>query len=306
MKSSLKLALLTVFLLWLAACARSNTGGIESSGDLLVNGPGTDSGIHAGIKRFYTLKNINQGQHYTLHAEIGLLPDETTPDGTLSVVVYSSESAFKNNEQHPEPNITVAPLPEPNQNVYEAYFAADSPSGDYVVVIDGSSSTDPNVQFFYNLRIMSADPPALTKFITPTVPAVDSQQLTPLNPGYLNIYDGGKITSSGTYTIGLVSNATATSGYPQLFVYKDNTLGVDSLLYSCVTDSMNFIFADFTTSPTNTRLLDPMLNNIISGVIITGVTFTSELSSSTTSTTGPFIMLKGVISAVTYTLTVGP
>ncbi len=294
-----KFTLLTLLALGFAACGKSNPG--LSLGALGVNGPGIDGSVPTGTKRVYTLLNINAGQNYTLRTEIATLGTDTTPDGTLTVSIYESEAAFKSD---PTTSVTtLAPL-DPQTNfpyVYEANFQAPS-SGNYVAVISGTSLTNSTTQFFYDLRLMSADPAAvpsvLTSFATTSVPA---SQTVAINPGYIQVYNGNTITSSGTYSINLKTTVTATVAYPQLFVYKDSTLKTESLLYSSVTNSINFIVTDFnfTTSPTSTpRPTDPN-NNLASGVTITGVPFTSG-----TTTGNPFIVVKGT-SAVTYTLTVG-
>ncbi len=293
MKSIVKLTLLALLVLSIAACGKKSTS--LSLGAISANGPGIDGSVPAGTKRVYTLLNISAGQNYTLRTEIATLgTDTTTPGGTLTVEIFESEDAFKNN-QSPE-NISVAPLTN-YPYIYEAYFNAHT-SGNYVAVISGTSFTNSITQFFYDLRLMSADPeavpPVLTSFATLTVPA---SQTVAINPGYIQVYNGGQISSSATYSINLKTTVTATAAYPQLLVYKDSTLKIDSLLYSSVTDSMNFIITDFTSSPPSTRPLD-LNNTLASGVTITGVPFTSG-----TLTGSPFIVVKGT-SAVTYTLTV--
>ncbi len=298
MKFIVKLTLLTLLVLGIAACEKKSTS--LSLGAIIANGPGIDGSVPAGTERVYTLLNINANHNYTLRTEIPTLGTDTTPDGTLTVSIYESEAAFKSD---PTTSVTtLAPLaPQTNfPYVYEANFQAPS-SGNYVAVISGTSITNSTTQFFYDLRLMSADPSGIISFATTSVSAF---QTVAINPGYLQVYNGGQISSSGTYSINLKTTVTSTLAYPQLFVYRDSKLKTESLLYSSVTNSMNFIVTDFnfTTSPTSTTRPPDPNNSLASGVTITGVQFTSG-TGTTTPPGSPFIVVKGT-SAVTYILTV--
>ena len=276
---------LTALFLYIAACGRSTNSG--ALGTLIANNPGLDGTLPAGATRIYTLQGIVQGRTYTLQTQIPVVlqPDGSeTPDGTLSVVVYSSEDQYKNNLP-PEP-ISVVPSTR-FPYVYEGYFTAAS-SGDYVAALSGTSSTNPDMQFFYNLRIMSADPALLASFTTPTIVAFN----LPTNPGISYVYNGGNVTTSGNYSLRLTSNSTTTYGYPQMFVYANNTLTLDSLLYSSVTDSMNFNITSFLT-PTG-----PGVTILLPVDVISGVTLTSMSD-------GPFIVVTGV-NPVSFTLDITP
>jgi hypothetical protein len=266
-----------------ASCSKSANDGIPSFGDLLVNGPGIDGSVKTGAQRFYMLKSINNGQRYTIRTGIGLLADGTT-DGFLTVSVYAGEAAVKN-KLPPEP-VSIVPLSAPYGNVYEGSFTAQAPTGDYVIVLSGESSDNGGVQTFYDLRIMTTDAAALTPFAQPSVPASDSQLL---NPGYLAIYSGAAITSTGTFTVGLTSAATATILYPQLFIYGDGSLSLGSLILSSIPTSTNFNVTTFTSGAAVTVSQD--------ADVISGVTFTGG---------GPYIVLKGIGLAQTYTLSVVP
>ncbi|MGE5173348.1 MAG: hypothetical protein ACM3MD_05915 [Betaproteobacteria bacterium] len=296
MKLFITLILLAVLALGVAACGKNSTS--LSLGAIDVNGPGIDGSIPAGTKRVYTLRSLNADQWYTVRTEIATDPTDTSKaGGTLTVDIYASEDAFKNNEA---PLISSTPVPT-YPYVYEAYFQAN-PGGDYVAVISGTSFTNSATQFFYGLRLMSADPaavpPVLTSFQTPTV-----SQTVAINPGYIHVYNGGQISSSGTYTINLSSTVTSTIAFPQLFVYRNSgfpgnsALKIEDLLYSSVTDSTNFNVTIFSAGTPSALPLDPN-NNINIGVTIAGVPFTSG-----TTTGSPFIVVKGT-SAVTYTLKV--
>jgi hypothetical protein len=302
MKLVIQLTLAVLFLA-LAACSKSDRGDvIRSSGDLVTNGPSADGTVHANAKIFFVLKNINKDQTYTLRAAVGqtLLSDGTpTVDGTLSVNIYKSQDDYISSQA----TFTFAvSAPTPNENIYEAKFTAPS-SGDYVAVISGRSLSTPGIQFFYDLRLMSADNTVLTPFETTTISEASSATsgtITPLtiNPGYLNVFSGNTITPPGAYPINLTSNSTTTQGYPQLFVYRDASLALGSLLYSSYTTSTDFIVTkfDMTTGISNTLPADAK-NSLAGGVTIPGVDFLNS---------APFIVVKGIFSALTYSLTVGP
>ncbi|HEX9135558.1 MAG TPA: hypothetical protein VF905_01270 [Nitrospirota bacterium] len=310
MKSVLKQTLVGALLFAaLFACAKKHTdgGGLRSLGDLNVNGPQIDGSVHASTKVLYTLKEINENQNYTLRTEIGLRSDgsSTSPDGTLTVKIYTSADAFRNN-----PDDIVASPAAPainNPNIYEINFKAlPNSSGDYVVVLTGNSESVPGIQFFYNLRLMSADPTALAGVLTAvtsneTGTTYEIQHANPLNPGFLNIYNG--VASLGTSTIAidlvsgtinLVSNATTTIANPQIFMYLDSTLTVSSLMLSSIPTTTELVITSFNAGipVTTTKTSINVNTNVISNVTFTGG--------------GPFIVLKGVASAVTYTLTIGP
>lgn len=304
MKSNLKQTLVAVLLLTaLFACTKNQTGGSElrSSNDIIVNGTGFDGSVHAGTKVLYTLKDIHENQNYTLRAEIGLTSEDGLtfrPDGTLTANIYVSADAFRNDSTAPFRSAVPAII---GSNIYEVNFSAES-TGDYVVVLSGDSSSVPGIQFFSNLRLMSADPtanpPVLSSFTTATIPASAEQLVNPLNPGYLNIYNGGAVSSSGTFTISLISNATATIANPQIFVYLDSTLTVSSLMLSSIPTTTQtttqFVITRFSAGVPDDEHAEHRDDNVI-----TDVTFTSGAE-------GPFIVLKGFISAVTYTLSIGP
>ena len=284
-KFIVRITVLTALFLCFAACGRSTNS--AALGTLTVNLPGLDGTLPAGSTRIYTLQGIVQNQRYTVQTQIPVVlqPDGSeTPDGTLSVVLYESEDAYKNNLP-PEP-ISVVPSTR-FPYVYEGSFIANS-SGEYVAALSGTSSTNPNTQFFYDLRLMSADPAYLTTFVTPTVPAYNA----PINTDILAIYNGGNVTTSGNFSLRLSSSSTTTLGYPQLFVYADNTLTLDTLLFSSVSDTMNFDITSFLT-PTGTGVTTLLPVDVISGVTLTSMG------------NGPYIVVRGV-NSVTFTLDIGP
>lgn len=276
---------LTALFLCFAACGRSTNS--AALGTLIANSPGLDGTLPVGATRLYTLQGIVQGRTYTLQAEIPVVqqPDGSeTPDGTLTVVVYASEDAYKDNLP-PEP-ISVVPSTR-FPYVYEGYFTAAS-SGNYVAALSGTSSTNVDTQFFYEFRLMSADPTALTSFASPTVPAYNA----PITADILTIFNGGNVTTSGNYSLRLTSSSSTTVGYPQIFVYANNSLELDSLLYSSVTDTLNFDITSFLT-PTS-----PGITTVLPVDVISGVTLTSMSD-------GPYIVVKGV-NPVTFTLDITP
>lgn len=309
MKSVLKQTLVGALLFAaLFACAKKHTdgGGLRSLGDLTVNRPGFDGSVHEGTKVLYTLKGIHENQNYTLRTEIALTSiGSLTADGTLRAFIYTSADAFRNN---PDDIVASAVPANNNPNIYEVNFTArPNSSGDYVVVISGDPGSVPGIQFFYNLRLMSADPsadpPVLSSFTTATIPAFAEQLVNPLNPGYLNIYNGGAVSSSGTFTISLISNATTTIANPQIFVYLDSTLTVSSLMLSSIPTTTQFVITSFnagvpvTTNETNINVNTNVISN---------VTFTTQADDGINHIGGPFIVLKGFVSAVTYTLSISP
>ena len=86
----------------LFACGNKHTAGgeLNSLADIIVNGPGVDGNVHGIRKVMYTLKDIHQGQNYTLRTEIGRYIITTATgtalvtDGTLKVDIYSSGAAY--------------------------------------------------------------------------------------------------------------------------------------------------------------------------------------------------------------------
>jgi hypothetical protein len=264
-----------------------------------VNGPGITGSVPVGTTRLYTLANIiSDPSHtyaYTVRTTIATLGTGTTPDGTLNVSIYTSEDAFKS-----DPTNSVAVL-TPDANfpyVYEAYFKAPS-SGNYVAAISGASQSISDTQFFYDLRVMSASPPYLTP-VTTSVTSTTFQAYSG-NVGaitdYLGVFSGESPTQSGSYPIKLVaSSVTVTTAYPQMFVYKDQSLKISSLLKSSVTVSMNFVVTDFISSPTGSALAPDPNNALATGVTITGVPFSNS---------GPFIVVRGT-SPTQYQLFLGP
>ncbi len=296
MKSIIYLTALAVIVLCFTSCGKSkNTS--TSLATLHVNEPGIDGSVPKNTTRLYTLQGITAGLNYTVRTSIATLgPDTTTPDGTLTVNIYESEDAYKSNPGAPFAALTPDAS---NPYIYELYFNAPS-SGDYVAAISGISQTISDTQFFYDLRVMSASPPLylsqFTTAMTPTSPATSDHGI-PINAGYLQIFSGGSLTLSGPFPIKLISSATTTITYPQMFVYSDASLKTASLLYSSVTDSMNFNINVFSGGTPSALPTDPG-NNIGTGVGVTipGVSFSS---------TSPFIVIKGT-SNTTFEVDVGP
>jgi len=297
MGSIMKRVIIIVALLGLAACGKSQAS--LSLGGVEVNGPSISGNVPVGTKRLYTLLNLHQNEFYTVRTQIATLgTGTTTPDGTLTVSIYSSESAYLSD---PTTSVTVLTPATPNYPyLYEAYFQALAP-GDYVAVIGGQSISVSNLQFFYDLRVMSADPnsPAAISSLTPfqgtTIP---TQQAVAINPDNIQVYNGGILNPPGTHTLNLKSTVTSTGAYPQLLVYSDSTLKVESLLFSSITDSVNFNVTQFIGGVATPLPANPT-NSIASGVTITGVPFTSG-----TTTGSPFIVVRGIFPNV-YTLSVG-
>jgi len=290
MKLILKQTVILVLLLWLVAC--SNGKSSVSSGTININGPGISGTVPAGATKLFTMQGITQGEAYTIQTTIPLmtLPDGSlVSDGTLTVTIYSSESAYSSNL--PAEPIAVTPsIISPG--TYEGYFTATS-TGDYVAVLEGASSSIPSEQFFYGLRIMSAAPPYITSSLTPTILAQNYQ----VYPDYQVVYNGASVSPSGTYSLTLYSSVTATGAYPQLFVFNDATLETESLLYSATTTSYYFVVTDFTTNPPTTLPPDPNAT-LLTGVTIKGISFTSG---------GPYILVRGISTVLaTYTMYVTP
>ncbi len=290
------MTVLAVAVICFASCGKNNNTS-ASLATLQVDGPGVDGSVPKGTTRLYTLANISAGLNYTVRTSIATLGTDTTvPDGTLTVSIYESEDIFKSN---PANSFAVLTPSTKYPYIYEINFDAPS-SGNYVAAVTGASQTISDNQFFYDLRLLSASDLYLVPFasyMTSTLPAA-SPLINTLTAGYLNVYSGGSLTVSGSYPIKIIPNPlsaiTATISYPQLFVYKDSSLKTDSLLFSSVTNSMDFIITDLTGSAPVTLPSDPN-NNITSGVTITAL-FSSG---------APFIVVKGT-STAQYYLTVGP
>jgi hypothetical protein len=305
LKLIIKTATLAVLVLCLASCGK-NSGTTTTLGIITVNGPGLNGSVPTGTTRLYTLANIVSGQSYsyTVRTEIATLgTDTTTPDGTLTVRIYESVDKYRSDPTKP---ITVLTQDTNYPFVYEANFSPTS-SGNYVAAISGVSQTVSDTQFFYDLRLMSSSQPYLTSFSTSATSTVPVQ--TPAiatNVGSLQVYSGGTLTPSGSYQVKLFASVTSatttTPAYPQIFVYDDASLKIDRLLYSAVTDSMNFIVTVFNAGTPSTLPSDPN-NNLTNGVTIPGVPFTS--ASGTTVPGSPFIVVKGT-SASQYNLFVFP
>lgn len=293
LKLIIRTAALAVLVFCLASCGK-NSGTTTSLGIVSVNGPGLNGSVPTGTTRLYTLSNLAAGLNYTVRTEIATLgPDTTVPDGTLTVSIYESSAAFISN---PTDSITVLTQNTNYPYIYEANFTAPS-SGNYVAAISGVSQTISDTQFFYDLKLMSSSQPYLTSFPTFTVPVQTPAIATSV--GSLQVYSGGTLTPSGSYQVrvlaSVTSSPTTTPAYPQLFVYGDASLKIDSLLYSAVTDSMNFIVTVFSAGTASTLPSDPN-NNITNGVTIPGVPFTSA---------SPFIVVKGSSNSL-YNLFVFP
>ncbi len=285
-RNLLTVAAVTVLL---ASCGGYKSSGPQPTAVLTVNGISVSSSVEIGSVRIYTLSNITSGNQYLLRTVIA-------PGGSLTASVYTSMSSYKAGEAAVVTAVGVVP-----NEFYEASFTAAS-SGDYVVVLSGTPvSTADTALYFYNLRLMSATGSALSTFQTPTVVPLTSAATATgtVFPDSLIVYSGSTITppSSPFYSITL-SAATDTISYPQMFIYNDSSLSLESLLYSVIT---NTPFTEFTISnfASNTTISTfPTTSLLASTATISAVSFP-------TGSGGPFILLRGV-SQATYTLTVGP
>ena len=294
-KLVLKQASVTLLLLWLAGCGSSNSS--LSLGTITVNGPGITGTVPAGQVRVFTMQSIGQGLPYIIQTTIpvtSLANGSVVTDGTFTVNIYSSESAYTDNLP-PEPLTVVSTANNPG--TYEATFTATT-TNNYVAVVQGDSSSTPGQQFFYDLRIMSADPVYLTAFAAP--PSILAANYA-IYFDYLQVFNGGNVTPSGTYSLNLVSTTTTTGYYPQVYVYNNATLETSTLLYSAYTTSTEFVVTDFTTTPPTTLPFNPN-DTTVNGVTITGIPFTSS---------GPYIVVRGigpgfVNGFVNYTMIVSP
>jgi hypothetical protein len=296
LKIVLRLALLVALLALFGACGKEKTG--LSLGTLTVNGTSIDGTIPSGTKRLYTLSGLQQGKNYTVSAWIPV--SQITPtviaDGTFSISIYASESDFKNN---PAGSILfTGAVSAYDPTLFETNFTPTS-SGDYAVVVGGTGNRHPDTQFFYSLRITSADQAYLTSFSTPTIPATNTATI---NAGTLQIYSTGvgSAISAGTYSINLWSSVTATSAFPQMFVYGDASLTRSSLLYSSMTDTTGafMIVTTFAPGAIVSQNTDTIQNNLANGVTIPNVSFAGS---------GPYIMINGMLStSSTYSINIFP
>jgi len=279
----------------IVTCGRQKTS--LSLGTLTVNGPGINGSIPVGTKRIYTLKGIETGNHYTVSSWIRSFTTPTAPDGSLRIDIYTSEDAFKNN-----PAVFAATSVSSSQDptFSEATFTAVS-SGDYVAAMSGTPPHDvPDEQFFYKLRVTSAE---IKTAFTPTITTNTASNTATISSGYRHVYHGGDVLTTGTYTINLRSNVTTTAVFPVLYVYSNLNLKRDDLLYSCNSDTLGqYLYV--IKLPSLTATPDPLQNNIVSGVTIPNVPFTS--STDTSGTPGPYIVVNGIASSTTYSLSISP
>ncbi|MDH4163534.1 MAG: hypothetical protein OEW15_12700 [Nitrospirota bacterium] len=264
------LALLTSVLL-LSACGGNDHSGIRATGVLTVNGSGWNGSVLVGAQRIYAFSNIVANNRYTVRTMI-------SPGGTLEGKIYASEADYKNNAA-PIASLLADTV---STHVYEVFFQAPS-TGTYYIAMSGTPNSTNDSQFFYDLRIMSAD--ALTSFATTTVPASNTEFI---QAGYVKIYSGVTVTPAGTYTVSVTSKSTTTIGNPQIFIYNDEKLTIPSLLYSAISSTMDYT-----------------VNTIVSGVSTSVSSQTNSIPNVPFTSAGPFILLKGN-SAIDYTITVGP
>ena len=309
-RSMIYMVAATFLLLGPAACSKTGGGGPASLGTMTVNGPGIDGVLYKGVNQFYTMSTITAGVKYTLRTVMTtseqLSSDGTTtvylPDGSLNIKVYSSEAAYKSNPLTPEVEIDIG---EPNEpSVFEKSFIAQA-SGDYVAVLSGNSDTLPGKQFFYDLRLMSADASVLTSFSTTTIPAYGVQ--SSFSAGYLNIYDLSTVTSlstGATFTISLVTDSTTTGYFPQLYLYNHDSLAIDSLQLSSIPTATEFYSycvnnsaacSSLVTSATDTYLTSQATDTYMVGP----VTLTSSVPG-----VGPYLVIRGMYSSLSYTVTI--
>jgi hypothetical protein len=271
--------------LLLVSCKGNEVTGPQPFGTLTVDGVAINGSSDVGSVRIYTLSNITAGNKYMVRTTI-------LAGGVLRVAIYSSFFAYKAGVAP----IAVADDVIPNY-FYEASFVAPE-SGDYVAVLSGvPSPASPSLTsiYFYELRIMSGTA-NLSTFQSPTViPLVTAATGTGLiRSGNLKVYSGADITPSGTYDVVLTSS-TVTLSHPQMFIYRDDSLSLASLMYSVISSTDWFTVSTFPSTPTTT----PTSSYLSSTATVSAVTFTSGPGG------GPFILLKGV-SQATYTLSVGP
>ena len=292
------ISILVIVLVLSGFSACSHGSNSKSLGTLIVNSGGISGSVPAGTSRVYTLSNLTADLQYTLRTSL--------TDTLLSFAVYTSEAVY---ESHGTP--VTAPTPTsytfvssidasyPTSTFFEVYFKAPE-SGNYVVVLSAPTTTTNLDQFFYDLRLMSSDVTQTLSTPTTTNTAVG---------GVLHIYNGGLLQSTKVNTAQNVdisfhvdSAATTTSSCPQVFIYRDSSLLMKSLLYSLVTDTTG-TFGKFGFSPNGSNAVTFMqiknsilISDLTSSVTITSMPFTSGTS------TGPFIMIKGT-ATLNYYLT---
>lgn len=256
----------------LFGCADHTNDGIHATGSLIVNGLGWNGNVQVGSERIFTLKNIIEGNNYTVRTRIATA-------GTLTGTIYATEQdaldggpVFASLVSHPTYSY-----------LYEVNFTAPS-SGDYYIALSGVPNTPIEFQYFYDLRLLSSS--ATTSFATaPTTTTIGGNTAT-LTAGYAHVYSGATLTSAGTYTVSVSSNATTTFENPQLYVYADSSLTTDSLLYSSYATTVDYQITKFALN-TYTTVSSPV----------------NEMPEIAFSATGPYILIKAN-STTEYTLTV--
>jgi hypothetical protein len=287
---------LVVSLLWLLpSCKGHESNGPQPYGILYVNGIAVNGGVETGNVRIYYLAGIHANNQYLVRTVIA-------PGGDLSAGIYTSLPSYKLGEAALTSAKRVIPPQSYDQLYYEASFIAPQ-DGDYVVVLQGTPAStaapDVNTLYFYDLRLMSATGSALSSFGSGTVDLSSYATATgTIEPATLIVYGDRTIVTTGTYSI-ILTSSTLTISYPQVFVYEDNSLSVNKLLYSAISATnitvtpatREFLISVLSTSPTSSSFSPDCK--------ITDVPLTAGTSSA------PFIMLKGV-SKATYTLQVGP
>lgn len=299
-KSLLQWILVTACLVGLAgfmACTTKHEAGPVSLAYLNVNGPGIDGVVSAKTSQFYTLYGITEGQQYTLRTMISTttLDGGATyvPDGTLTITVYRSESAYKNNEAY-EFIIDTGFMTSSASAVYEYSFPAYS-SGDYVAVITGASLSVPDIQLFYDFRLMSGEDSYLSSFSTTTLPVYTTGSI---DSGYLQIFNANTLELPASYSINITSDQSSTSENPQVFLYADKTLTLDKLLVSSIPTTTYYLIYQFrngvqvSSSPSVSADSNTILSSLLTD------------PSSTAPVPIPYIVIKGVASSASYTLTV--
>jgi hypothetical protein len=291
LKSFNQVMILAMVALLLASCGNSHTPtGPVPFGALSVNGISWTGNVETGSVRIYTLSSIKAGNQYLVRTVIA-------PGGKLHAAVYTSFFAYKAGDS------PVATAQETAPNYYEAFIPA-TVSGEYVIVLIGTpSASSDSVLNFYDLRLMSASGSVLTSFITPTLSSAFT--VTGLaREDQFSAVSGTFISSSSpsSYTV-LLTSSTLTISHPQMFIYRDNSLSLASLLYSAIattdlqTHTREFLISDFTSNPT--------LSTFASNSYFSTECSISNVSFPTGTWDGPFIMVRGV-SRATYTLSVVP
>jgi hypothetical protein len=277
-----RMAIILLIVVGVTACQGHDTN--KSLGTLDANGGGIDGSVPAGAERIYTLRGITETFEYTLRT--------TVTNTDLTVVIYKSENDYKNNPLNAVKTAATVTLPlfdsYPTTTYYEANFTAGlGQSGDYIVVLKAASNPVVSDQFFYDLRLMS---PSVHTALSPTTTT------SSVNPGQLQIFNGEAI-SAGTYSLSFSSAGTPTADCPQLFIYRDSSLSLrNGLLLSVVTDTTgNFVVFDFPDGKGQKR--SGYVNEIL---LSSGATITNMLA---VTPPGPYIMIKGIGAAYSYSLT---